>query len=113
MNNLEHHLILKVRTGSHCHGTNIPTSDEDIRGVCIPNKEYFLGLKDFAQYENREDDVVIYGIKKFVKLATKGNLSVLNFMFVDKKDILYKNELGQRNRLGLVSIHWQLPPLES
>lgn len=94
--NLPHEIILKVRTGSRAHGVHLPGSDNDIRGVAIPDIHYFLGLKNFEQYENREDDVVIYGIKKFVKLACKGNVSVLNMLFVDNKDLLQVGKLGQR-----------------
>ena len=91
-----HPIILKVRTGSHCHGTALPTSDEDIRGVCIPDEHYFLGIKTFEQYENKETDTVIYGWQKFLHLAIKGNMSIMNIMFVHKKDILFKDEFGDR-----------------
>lgn len=92
----EHDLILKVRTGSHCHGTSLPESDEDIRGVCIPNLHYFFGIKNFEQYEDKEADIVFYGIQKFIALCCKGNLSALNFLFTNKRDILYFNEWGEK-----------------
>lgn len=91
-----HRLILEVRTGSHCHGTNMPESDEDIRGVAIPGLAWFFGLKSYQQDEDREKDVVVYNFKKFMRLAMKGNLSVLNFLFTAKKDRLYVTEWGQR-----------------
>jgi len=89
-----HHTILKVRTGSHCHGTAMPTSDVDTRGVCIPDESYFLGLNHFEQYEDKENDTVIYGIDKFIKLAVKGNMSIMNILFVHKKDWIFKDEFG-------------------
>lgn len=96
---MEHHIILKVKSGSHAHGTNLPTSDEDIRGICIPSKDYFYGIKEFEQYESKktdkDSDIVIYGIKKYVALACKGNLSALNFLFCRKKEILFVDDFGQ------------------
>lgn len=89
-------VILQVVTGSFCHGTNIEGSDQDIRGVCIPNLTYFLGMKDFEQYEDKVNDIVYYGIKKYFKLACKGNLSALNILFVEPSEILYCNLLGDR-----------------
>lgn len=93
---LIHPIILKVRTGSHCHGTALPTSDVDTRGVCIPNEHYFLGIKNFEQFEDKENDTVIYGWAKFIHLAIKGNMSIMNIMFVHKKDIFFKDEFGDR-----------------
>jgi|GEM_PF-3293362 len=94
--NLEHNPILVVRTESHCHGTSLPTSDIDTRGVAIPTQDYFYGLKNFEQYEDKENDVVIYGFKKFISLAAKGNLSALNFLFTHKRDVLYTDYWGDK-----------------
>lgn len=92
---MEHKTILKVRTGSHCHGTELPTSDDDILGICIPDKHYFLGIKEFEQFEDKPNDTVIYGIEKYFKLATKGNLSALNILFVRQKDVVYMDPYGE------------------
>ena len=32
--------FLLVRTGSHAYGTNIETSDEDFKGICVPPESY-------------------------------------------------------------------------
>lgn len=47
---LEHRTILLTKYGSHCYGTNTPTSDLDYKGVCIPPPEYYLGLKSINEY---------------------------------------------------------------
>ena len=48
--------------GSHAYGTNIETSDIDIRGVCLPNTDELIGLNKFYQEEQKDEDtdVVIY-----------------------------------------------------
>jgi len=75
---LENHLVLQTLTGSRAHGTDLPGADEDLRGVIIPPRDYFLGLDRFEQYEDTADgkDVVYYDIRKFFELAMKGNPAV-------------------------------------
>ena len=96
MDGLEKGIILKVLTGSHCHGTALPESDKDTRGIIVPDISHFFGTKSFEQYENKAEDTVFFGFKKYIHLASKGNLSALNFLFVHKKDILYADKWGQR-----------------
>lgn len=43
---LRHSTIFLSRSGSHAYGTNLPTSDEDFRGIAIPPKRYFHGFVD-------------------------------------------------------------------
>ncbi len=88
--------ILEVRTGSHCHGTALPESDEDIRGVFIPEIDYFFGTRKIEQIEDKVNDKVYYEIRKFLNLCIKGNMSALNFLFTHKKDIFFTNVYGNR-----------------
>lgn len=85
---------LKVRTifltkhGSHAYGTNLPTSDIDIKGIAIAPREYYLGfLKTFEQAEVREPiDAVIYEIRKFFDLAAKCNPNIIEVLFTNESD---------------------------
>ena len=90
----EHKIILKTRIGSHCHGTNTPESDEDIRGIFIPPIEYYLGLKEIEQFKGEGKDEEYWNIKKFFRLAIIGNLSALNIIFTREKDILDCDLIG-------------------
>lgn len=102
---LEESTILLVDSGSTAYGTNLPTSDKDYKGICIPPIDYLLGLKNFEQYQptgndgrknTAEDiDVTVYGLKKFFKLAMNGNPNVLEMLFVDKENIAYCTEEGK------------------
>jgi predicted nucleotidyltransferase len=92
--------ILMVRHGSNAYGTNIATSDEDFKGVCIPPKEFHLGfLHTFAQYERmankgHEADVVVYALKKFVGLAADCNPNIIEVLHVDDRDIIKMDHFG-------------------
>jgi predicted nucleotidyltransferase len=90
---------LLVRHGSMAYGTNVASSDEDIKGVCIPPKQYFFGtMHRFEQAELKapDPDAVIYDIRKFFSLAAQNNPSIIEVLFVDNQDHLYVTDIGQK-----------------
>jgi len=88
--------IYLVRHGSRAYGTNTPESDIDVKGICIPPKEYFLGtINNFEQAELKNPDTVIYEIKKFFNLAINCNPNIIEVLFVDPQDILYIDSIGE------------------
>ncbi len=91
-------LILKTYAGSHSYGTNIKESDEDFRGVCIPPKNYLLGLDRFEQMESNDPDEVIYSLKKFARLALQSNPNILDVLFVENNHIVFINTFGEELR---------------
>ena len=96
---IEDGTVLLVRHGSFAYGTNIATSDIDIKGVCIPTKEYFLGTThrfEQAELKAPDPDTTIYDIRKFFNLAAAANPSIIEVLFVDPSDQLLVSELGQR-----------------
>ncbi len=102
---LKDHTILLTITGSHAYGTNTETSDMDYKGVCIPPKEYYLGLDSFNEYnttggktwKNTKDDVdiAISHINKFVMDAMKGVPNNIEMLFTNPEHVIYKNEFGE------------------
>jgi hypothetical protein len=88
--------IYLTRHGSHSYGTSTPTSDLDIRGVAIAPKEYYLGLtNNFEQAEIKEPDMVVFELRKFLKLASDCNPNALEIIFTDPEDHLYISKLGE------------------
>src|SRR3990172_2078508 len=84
---IKDHTIFLTKHGSHAYGTNTPKSDIDIRGVCIPPREYFFGFhKRFEQAESKEVDCTIYDIRKFFHLASDCNPNILEFLWIDPSD---------------------------
>lgn len=84
----EKSIIFLTKHGSQAYGTNLPTSDTDYKGVCIPPKEYFYGFhQKFEQVENKGDpDLVIYDIRKFFELAAANNPNIIEILFTDQSD---------------------------
>lgn len=98
-------MILLAEIGSHAYGTNVETSDRDYKGVCIPPKEYFLGLKSFNEYNttggknfrNTQDDidVNVLHINKFVSDAVKGSPNNVELLFIDKERFILLDDFGE------------------
>lgn len=102
--NLDDATIYHARHGSHAYGLNIETSDEDFKGICIPPLEMQLGfLHNFEQHEEMVSkghpaDLVVYGLKKFCKLAAACNPNIVEVLFCDQADILKMTEVGEEFR---------------
>lgn len=79
--------ILVVKSGSHAYGTATPDSDRDYRGICFaPLETYFGNATKFEQLECKSPDVVIYELRKFVKLATQCNPNIIEILFTEDED---------------------------
>lgn len=90
---LQSNTIFVTKHGSHAYGTNLPSSDEDFKGIVIPPKEYFLGFnKKFEQTESRNPDIVLYDIRKFFRLAADCNPSIIEVLFTDPSDWILEGE---------------------
>lgn len=89
----EKNLILLASVGSTVHGLHLGGQDDrDEMGVCVEPPDYVLGLRDFEQWVYRTKpegvrsgpgdlDSTIYGLRKFSRLAAKGNPSILVLLF--------------------------------
>ena len=88
-------LCLLVVGGSHAYGLNDKESDLDIRGVASESRKVLLGLEKFDNYTSENPDVSVFGLNKFVSLALKGNINVIEELFVGTNNILFADEHGQ------------------
>ena len=88
-------LLLLCLSGSHSYGTNVETSDVDIRGVTLEPIDCLLGFDDFEQFEDKETDTVIYSLSKFMSLAYSCNPTIIELLFLEEEQYLYVSPLGQ------------------
>jgi len=113
---VEKRTIFLGRHGSHAYGLNVATSDTDVKGICIEPLPYHLGsLHRFEQYERMGNsgggdlqllksfvdepiDLVIYSLKKFVRLAADCNPNIIEILYIDDSDIIFMNKFGERLR---------------
>ncbi len=83
---LDKHTIFKCIAGSHAYGTNTESSDLDQRGVAIPSQEYFIGyLHNFEQHEDKVNDITIWSLQKFMRLAANNNPNIIELLFIPRK----------------------------
>ncbi len=93
---LKDRTIYLTRHGSQSYGTSTPTSDLDIRGIAIAPKEYYLGMtNNFEQATSKDPDLVIFELRKFIKLASECNPNALEIIFTDAQDHFHVSKLGQ------------------
>lgn len=97
-------LLYRYLRGSHCHGINTPTSDEDYGGVFIAplNDTIDLGFNYVGQVNDEKNDNVWYELRKFMTLLIKSNPTVLESLFVADKYVTFEHPLmtyikGHRN----------------
>ena len=76
------HIILLGLGGSYSYGTNIETSDLDVRGVATNSKMGILTNRDFAQVTNEVTDTVISSFAKIVSLLTKCNPNTISLFLL-------------------------------
>ena len=88
-------IALLTLSGSYAYGTNNENSDIDLRGVLIEGKKNMLGFKPFEQFEDKETDTVIFGLRKFMSLCAKGNPNTLELLGTDEDAIIYMSDAGK------------------
>jgi len=87
-------IIVKHLAGSHAYGTNIETSDVDYRGIFIADDLTILSpFYNVEQVTDQtEEDTVYYELSKFVKLLVDQNPNIVESLWVDESDVLFKNQ---------------------
>ena len=88
-------IILLGLGGSYAYGTNIESSDIDLRGCALNSKEELLTNVNFEQFTNSETDTCIYGFNKLVSLLCNCNPNVIELLGLKPEHYLYISPIGQ------------------
>lgn len=99
--------ILRSVVGSGVHGVAIPgTDDHDEMGVFVEPRAHVYGVRpalDQHVWRTRAEgersrpgdtDLVIYSLRKYLRLAAKGNPTALLPLFAPASDVLVLTEIG-------------------
>jgi len=102
--------------GSVAYGVSSDTSDVDIYGFCIPNKDMIfphlkgeiLGFgKQTQRYEQyqihhvkdedakKEYDITIYSIVKYFQLCMENNPNMIDSLFTPRRCVLFTTKIGE------------------
>jgi len=98
--------ILVGYRGSVAHGMYLPpeqktgVDDIDIMSVCVPPIEYYYGLEYFGNKGTKEIfeeewDIVVYEIRKYLRLLEKGNPNVISLLWLEPQDYIKITPEGQ------------------
>jgi uncharacterized protein len=73
-------IIFESIMGSQAYGTNLPSSDEDIRGVFIQPLDDIFRYGFVEQVADKTNDVVFYELKRFLQLVKTNNPNILELL---------------------------------
>lgn len=103
--------ILRSVVGSGVHGIAIEgTDDHDEMGVYIEPPEYVVGLRpalphyiwrtqpEGARSGPGDTDLVLYSLRKYLRLAVKGNPTALLPLYAPESDLIVRTPLGDELR---------------
>lgn len=88
----EENKIYECRAGSHAYGLSTPESDIDTRGIFIQPKDIVLNpFQNIEQCNDATQDRQLMALDKFMVLASKCNPNIIELLFVEPEDVLYKD----------------------
>ncbi len=82
--------------GSHSYGTNVETSDLDIRGCALNTKEEILTNVNFEQFVNEDTDTTIYSFNKLISLLSNCNPNTIEILGLKPEHYLYVSMIGRQ-----------------
>lgn len=95
-NLLRDNILLLTYGGSHAYGTNVETSDIDLRGIVYNPVDTLLGNNLFEQFEDNDTDTVIYGLNKMFKLLLESNPNTVEQLGCKPEHYILLNDDGKR-----------------
>lgn len=93
---LGNNICLLTLGGSRAYGTNLPSSDVDVRGVAINTlSEFFRTANDWEQVVDTATDTTVYSLSKMCKLLFNCNPNSIEIFGCRPEDYLFTNEYGK------------------
>jgi len=90
---IEDYIIFKCIVGSRAYGTNVETSDTDIKGVFIQPLEDIFSFGKIQQVSNETNDITYYEIERFLELLKTTNPNICELLYSPEDCILYKDPI--------------------
>ena len=88
-------IILLGIGGSHAYGTNVSTSDVDVRGVATLRPIEILSNMNFEQVCDSATDTTIFSLNKIVSLLSSCNPNTIELLGLKPEHYLYLSDVGQ------------------
>ena len=92
---LKDKIIFLTLGGSYAYGTNVETSDVDVRGCALNSKNDLLGLSSFEQVVNTGTDTVVYSFNKLVSLLLNCNPNTIELLGCKPEHYFFLSDIGK------------------
>ena len=93
---LTNKIIFLTLGGSYAYGTNIETSDVDIRGCALNSRPDLLGLSSFEQVVDAGTDTTIYSFNKLVQLLLNCNPNTIEMLGCKPEHYFMMTPIGKQ-----------------
>jgi predicted nucleotidyltransferase len=88
-------IIFLTLGGSHAYGTNIETSDIDVRGVTHNPANTLIGLQQFEQMTDNPTDTVVYSFSKLISLILNCNPNTIELLGCKPEHYFVMTDIGR------------------
>lgn len=88
-------IIFLTLGGSHAYGTDVETSDVDVRGCAANSPSDILGLSSFEQVLDKATDTTVYAFNKLIPLLLNCNPNTIEMLGCKPEHYFYLTELGR------------------
>jgi predicted nucleotidyltransferase len=88
-------IVFLTLGGSYAYGTNVDTSDIDIRGCALNSRSDILGLSNFEQVVNTETDTTIYSFNKLIHLLLNCNPNIIELFGCRPEQYFIITDIGK------------------
>lgn len=88
-------IMLLTVSGSHSYGTNIETSDIDMRGIFTERPNELLGLDSYEKFEDKKTDTILYNFRRMIYFLLGCNPNCIEVLATNPEHILIMTEEGK------------------
>lgn len=92
---LKGRIIFLTLGGSYSYGTNVETSDIDVRGCALNSPNDLIGLSSFEQVVHTETDTTVYSFNKLVTLLMNCNPNTIEMLGCRPEHYFYLSDIGE------------------
>lgn len=92
---LGNRIVFLTLGGSYAYGTNIETSDVDIRGCALNSQTDILGLTNYQQVVDNKTDTTIYAFNRLIPLLISCNPNTIEMLGCKPEHYIYQTDIGQ------------------